>query len=557
MAQPAALALLLPVLLLVGVDDIEPLPKIIIIKYDLHKEYYCCAMDLNDDENIAAAAASCCTRFTGAAGELHLKKMEPSSFGTATHLVIQQDDHTVNSDGALEFPVFHRNHPCAQSVLGPTAAAAAGETMQQQQQEEEEETSISVTKDSKLNDFAFLIPVKLGTPAVQYLVTMDTGSSLSWVQCRPCTIKCHVQPAKVGPIFDPSNSSTFRHVGCSTCICSYLGRTLRIQSKACMEWEDICLYTMSYGGGMDTQYSTHKEAGIFGLGTSNYSFEQIAPLLSYKAFSYCLPSDEAHQGYLSIGPDSSGGVPTSMFPGTPRPVYSIGMTGLTVTVNGEVRSLVSGSGSSPSPSSLLVVDSGAKLTLLLASTFGQLEDAIIPAMESLGYSLNTAAGQNQLCFLTESDRQNYLQRKPPPPSNWSALPVFHISFTLGLTLTLPPKNAFYLDARYRQEFLTIVWEQIHVRSIFPFQYFSDILGLCSSFARDDYLESGYQILGNLGRPCIVGAARRAGRKRGVDVACGCPEFPLQLQLTPPSFLVFVKYCSEILSQIALLDRSYR
>uniref|UniRef100_I1PYH4 Peptidase A1 domain-containing protein n=1 Tax=Oryza glaberrima TaxID=4538 RepID=I1PYH4_ORYGL len=338
-----------------------------------------------------------------------------------------------------------------------------------------------------------------------YLVTMDTGSSLSWVQCRPCTIKCHVQPAKVGPIFDPSNSSTFRHVGCSTSICSYLGRTLRIQSKGCMEREDICLYTMSYGGGwaysvgkvvtdrlvlgggettrttlslanfvfgcsMDTQYSTHKEAGIFGLGTSNYSFEQIAPLLSYKAFSYCLPSDEAHQGYLSIGPDSSGGVPTSMFPGTPRPVYSIGMTGLTVTVNGEVRSLVSGSGSSPSPSSLMVVDSGAKLTLLLASTFGQLEDAIIPAMESLGYSLNTAAGQNQLCFLTESDRQNYLQRKPPPPSNWSALPVFHISFTLGLTLTLPPKNAFYLD---------------------------DILGLCSSFARDDYLESGYQILGNL------------------------------------------------------------
>ncbi|KAF2932385.1 hypothetical protein DAI22_05g284100 [Oryza sativa Japonica Group] len=419
-----------------------------------------------------------------------------------------------------------------ETIHAPNLSLGQQQQQQQEEEEEEEETSISVTKDSKLNDFAFLIPVKLGTPAVQYLVTMDTGSSLSWVQCRPCTIKCHVQPAKVGPIFDPSNSSTFRHVGCSTSICSYLGRTLRIQSKACMEWEDICLYTMSYGGGwaysvgkavtdrlvlgggettrttlslanfvfgcsMDTQYSTHKEAGIFGLGTSNYSFEQIAPLLSYKAFSYCLPSDEAHQGYLSIGPDSSGGVPTSMFPGTPRPVYSIGMTGLTVTVNGEVRSLVSGSGSSPSPSSLMVVDSGAKLTLLLASTFGQLEDAIIPAMESLGYSLNTAAGQNQLCFLTESDRQNYLQRKPPPPSNWSALPVFHISFTLGLTLTLPPKNAFYLDARYRQEFLTIAWKQIYVRSIFPFQYFSDILGLCSSFARDDYLESGYQILGNL------------------------------------------------------------
>ncbi|KAK8999943.1 hypothetical protein V6N11_082081 [Hibiscus sabdariffa] len=29
-----------------------------------------------------------------------------------------------------------------------------------------------------------------------------------------------------------------------------------------------------------------------------------------------------------------------------------------------------------------------------------------------------------------------------------------------------------VPARYRQEFLTIAWEQVHLRSIFPFQYFS-------------------------------------------------------------------------------------
>jgi DNA-directed RNA polymerase subunit beta len=29
-----------------------------------------------------------------------------------------------------------------------------------------------------------------------------------------------------------------------------------------------------------------------------------------------------------------------------------------------------------------------------------------------------------------------------------------------------------VPARYRQEFLTIEWEQVHLRSIFPFQYFS-------------------------------------------------------------------------------------
>lgn len=29
-----------------------------------------------------------------------------------------------------------------------------------------------------------------------------------------------------------------------------------------------------------------------------------------------------------------------------------------------------------------------------------------------------------------------------------------------------------VPARYRQEFLTIAWERVHLRSIFPFQYFS-------------------------------------------------------------------------------------
>ncbi|KAF0936167.1 hypothetical protein E2562_038982 [Oryza meyeriana var. granulata] len=152
------------------------------------------------------------------------------------------------------------------------------------------------------------IYVKLGTPSVQYLVTFDTGSTLFWVQCKPCSIKCHNQPVKVGPIFDPSKSSMFRCVGCSTSICSYLRSTLGIKSKACMEWEDTCLYILSYGGwaytvgkvvldklvlvdqaagdaettlslanfvfgcSMDTLYGVQREAGIFGLGSNNYSF---------------------------------------------------------------------------------------------------------------------------------------------------------------------------------------------------------------------------------------------------------------------------------------------
>ncbi|GMN33178.1 hypothetical protein TIFTF001_041846, partial [Ficus carica] len=42
----------------------------------------------------------------------------------------------------------------------------------------------------------------------------------------------------------------------------------------------------------------------------------------------------------------------------------------------------------------------------------------------------------------------------------------------SLALNLGSQEEQVVPARYRQEFLTIEWEQVHLRSIFPFQYFS-------------------------------------------------------------------------------------
>lgn len=42
--------------------------------------------------------------------------------------------------------------------------------------------------------------------------------------------------------------------------------------------------------------------------------------------------------------------------------------------------------------------------------------------------------------------------------------------SLALNQDIPEEQV--VSARYRQEFLTIAWEQVHLRSIFPFQYFS-------------------------------------------------------------------------------------
>ncbi|CAN1842273.1 Aspartyl protease family protein At5g10770 [Linum perenne] len=47
-------------------------------------------------------------------------------------------------------------------------------------------------------------------------MVMDTGSSLTWLQCEPCTVSCHPQ---VGPVFDPSASKTYRKLLCKTPEC--------------------------------------------------------------------------------------------------------------------------------------------------------------------------------------------------------------------------------------------------------------------------------------------------------------------------------------------------
>ncbi|RLM97876.1 hypothetical protein C2845_PM06G03980 [Panicum miliaceum] len=168
---------------------------------------------------------------------------------------------------------------------------------------------IDVIEDSSINAFLFLMPIKLGTPPVMNLVAIDTGSTLSWVQCQPCEPHCHDQAAEAGQIFDPTKSTTFRHARCISRECfSIKHELIRLQSANCMEEEDTCLYTMSFGGdttgkvdigfsflfgcSLDVEYSD-KEAGAIGFGSSSFSFfEQVAKLINYKAFTYCLPSDE-------------------------------------------------------------------------------------------------------------------------------------------------------------------------------------------------------------------------------------------------------------------------
>ncbi|XP_031378200.1 aspartic proteinase CDR1-like [Punica granatum] len=57
----------------------------------------------------------------------------------------------------------------------------------------------------------FLASMSIGQPPIPQLLIVDTGSSLSWVQCASCR-GCSRQ---VVPLFDPSKSSTYVDIPCT------------------------------------------------------------------------------------------------------------------------------------------------------------------------------------------------------------------------------------------------------------------------------------------------------------------------------------------------------
>ncbi|KAK7856691.1 aspartic proteinase cdr1 [Quercus suber] len=88
------------------------------------------------------------------------------------------------------------------------------------------------------NQGEYLLKYSVGTPLVQILGIADTGSDLIWLQCKPCN-GCYKQTA---PLFDPTRSSTYKEVSCSSSQCQSLKGT------SCSGSDDSsCSYSVSYG----------------------------------------------------------------------------------------------------------------------------------------------------------------------------------------------------------------------------------------------------------------------------------------------------------------------
>ncbi|XP_034674838.1 aspartic proteinase CDR1-like [Vitis riparia] len=88
----------------------------------------------------------------------------------------------------------------------------------------------------------YLMNFSIGTPPVPVIAIVDTGSDLTWTQCRPCT-HCYKQ---VVPLFDPKKSSTYRDSSCGTSFCLALGK-----DRSCRNGKK-CTFMYSYADGSFT-----------------------------------------------------------------------------------------------------------------------------------------------------------------------------------------------------------------------------------------------------------------------------------------------------------------
>ncbi|KAH9760205.1 Aspartyl protease family protein [Citrus sinensis] len=186
---------------------------------------------------------------------------------------------------------------------------------------------------AKINNTAvdeYYIVVAIGEPKQYVSLLLDTGSDLTWTQCKPC-IHCSQQR---DPFFDPSKSKTFSKIPCNSASCRILRKLLPPNGQDNCSSEE-CPYNIAYadnssdGGFWAADRITIQEAnrdgyfswypfllgctnnntgdqngasGIMGLDRSPIS---IISQTNTSYFSYCLPSPYGSTGYITFGrPDA-------------------------------------------------------------------------------------------------------------------------------------------------------------------------------------------------------------------------------------------------------------
>ncbi|XP_014506815.1 aspartic proteinase CDR1-like [Vigna radiata var. radiata] len=252
----------------------------------------------------------------------------------------------------------------------------------------------------------FLVNYSVGTPPVQILGIVDTGSNFMWIQCQPCK-NCYKEDK---PIFNPSTSRTYSTIPCVAAEC------LSGKYTFCnFNNRRHCAYKVSYGDGStsegDFSWDTitltssiedvpvafpksvigcgHNNVGLFdkessgivGLGNGPFSLPgQLKPKTG-ATFSYCLTplyEGDRKPSYLHFGDRGEvtieGAVTTPLIINQARPsMYYVLMEAISVGSRRIVFPRYGNDGN-------IFIDSGATITYLPYKVYSSLEREMVNAI---------------------------------------------------------------------------------------------------------------------------------------------------------------------------------
>jgi hypothetical protein len=333
-------------------------------------------------------------------------------FGDVSVAPQQNDTFTV-------LRLTHRHGPCAPLRASSLAAPSVADTLRADQRRAEHilrrvsgrgapqlwdykaaAATVPANWGYDIGTSNYVVTASLGTPGMAQTLEVDTGSDLSWVQCKPCAApSCYRQK---DPLFDPAQSSSYAAVPCGRSACAGLG----IYASACSAAQ--CGYVVSYGDGSNTTgvYSSdtltlaanatvqgflfgcgHAQSGglftgidgLLGFGREQPSLVQQTAGAYGGVFSYCLPTKSSTTGYLTLGGPSGvapGFSTTQLLPSPNAPTYYVVMlTG--ISVGGQPLSVPASAFAAGT-----VVDTGTVITRLPPAAYAALRSAFRSGMAS-------------------------------------------------------------------------------------------------------------------------------------------------------------------------------
>ncbi|KAJ6956988.1 aspartyl protease family protein [Populus alba x Populus x berolinensis] len=346
-----------------------------------------------------------------------------------------------NNDNKASLKVVHKHGPCSELSQDEASAAPTHTEILLQDQSRvksihsrlsnsktsggkdvkvvTDATTIPAKDGSTVGSGNYIVTVGLGTPKKDLSLIFDTGSDITWTQCQPCARSCYKQKEQ---IFDPSQSTSYTNISCSSSICNSLtsatGNTPGCASSACVYGiqygdssfsvgffgtEKLTLTSTDafnniyFGCGQNNQGLFGGAAGLLGLGRDKLSVVSQTAQKYNKIFSYCLPSSSSSTGFLTFGGSASKNAkftPLSTISAGPS-FYGLDFTGMSV---GGKKLAISASAFSTAGA---IIDSGTVISRLPPAAYSALRASFRNLMSK--YPMTKALSILDTCY----DFSNY------------------------------------------------------------------------------------------------------------------------------------------------------